>query len=254
MGETVTITSGAASTLPPGTKIAVDDAGADGVVQLVGLVAVTDGAATKIDPATAGNQDAQTALLTTMDADTSSLAGAVKTTDAAAGGSDLGIPAMYIRDDTLTTLGISDGDYGPARMNSRGAPWMAMDTRLDGTNDAVALEPRSGLGALTGHNVNAGTAVSTIKNAAGTLLGYTFANLHTTDFRFVKLYDASSPTVGGGTPKKTIPIPPLSTGHISFGYGVAFGTAIKYIVTTGVADNNTGAPGSNEVVFEPDYI
>ena len=32
------------------------------------------------------------------------------------------------------------------------------------------------------------------------------------------------------------------------GPGIAFGTAICVAATTGVADNDTGAPGANEVV------
>lgn len=246
MGDTVTITSGAASTLPAGTKIAVDDAGADGVVQLVGIVGSADGTATKIAPATEGKQDNAIALLGTMDADTSAIAGAVVANDAAAAGTPTGIPGMMIRDDVLTALSVVDGDWTPPRGSEHGAKWVAVAY-------PVSLDTLSGVGADTHHNVNAGTAVSTVKASAGTLYGYTFANLHASSKRFVKLYDATSPSVGAGTPKRTIPIPPDSTGHIAIPYGIKFGTAIKYIVTTGVADNDTGAPGSNEVVFEVDY-
>jgi hypothetical protein len=42
---------------------------------------------------------------------------------------------------------------------------------------------------------------------------------------------------------------------INFGaMGVQFGTAISVAATTGFADNNTGAPGANEIILNCAYI
>lgn len=245
MGDTITITSGAASTLPAGTKIAVDDAGSDGVVQLVGLVGSADGTATKIAPATEGKQDSTIALLTTMDADTSSLSGAVVANDAAAAGTPTGIPGMMVRDDALTTVGVVEGDWMYPRGSEHGAKWVAVAY-------PVSLDVVSGVGAETNHTVGLGTAVVTAKNSAGTLYGYTFFNAGTAA-RFVKMYDVASPTVGSSTVKKTIPMPAGAAGHITIPAGIKFGTAIKYVATTGIADNDTTAPGANEVLFDVDW-
>jgi hypothetical protein len=44
--------------------------------------------------------------------------------DAAAGGSDVAVPALGVRDDTLTTLTPVDGDYVNLRLTSTGALWV----------------------------------------------------------------------------------------------------------------------------------
>ena len=94
-----------------------------------------------------------------------------------------------------------------------------------------------------------------VKTSAGQLYGYYIANLHATSFRYVKFYNATAAnvTVGTTTPVLTLPIPPNAAAHVEFSMGIAFGTAISVAATTGVADNDTGAPGANEVVVNAFY-
>jgi len=68
---------------------------------------------------------------------------------------------------------------------------------------------------------------------------------------YIKIYDASqgSTTCGSGTPKWRGLIPAnassLGAGYVSMtGLGVTFTTAITACVTTGYADNDTGAPAA----------
>jgi hypothetical protein len=73
--------------------------------------------------------------------------------------------------------------------------------------------------------------------------------------RYLKLYNdtAANVTVGSTTPLDTIPIPANASDYTvlteSFGGdGVTFSTALSAAVTTGFADNDSGAPGANDVI------
>ncbi len=72
-----------------------------------------------------------------------------------------------------------------------------------------------------------------------------------TTTRFIKFYDATSGTIGTGTPVITFGIPGNTSDDIA---GLTGGCTIGFLVgccvgaSTGVADNDTGAPGVNDVV------
>lgn len=87
------------------------------------------------------------------------------------------------------------------------------------------------------------------------LAGALIQNLHATDNRFVRFYDAAAAdvTVGTTTPYLgAIRVAAGETLQIDFrdagGRGTPFPTAISVAATTGVADSDTGAPGANEVL------
>lgn len=107
----------------------------------------------------------------------------------------------------------------------------------------------------TTHNIDVDESEDAIKASPGTLYGYYFANLHATDARYVKLYDAtvSSVTVGTTVPKLTLPLAAGASGHVEFSRGIRFYNAITVAATTGVANTDTGAPGANEVVVNTFY-
>lgn len=87
-----------------------------------------------------------------------------------------------------------------------------------------------------------------IKASAGQVYGWYIFNAASAT-RFVKLYDkATSPTVGTDAPKLTIPVPAGGGTNVEFGNGIEFTNGIGWAATTGVADNDTGAPGANEVI------
>jgi len=73
--------------------------------------------------------------------------------------------------------------------------------------------------------------------------------------RYLKLYNsATAPTVGTDTPKLTIPIPPGTGANVEIAGGVEFTVGVGLGATTGVADNDTGAPAANDVVVNLWYL
>ena len=166
-----------------------------------------------------------------------------KAIDSAIGATDTGVAALAVRDDVLTTLTPADSDYTHMRVNSRGAQWAQLDAAPTGS------------GVLIAKNIDVDESEDAIKASAGTMWGYFVANLHASSYRYVKLYNATvaSVVVGTTTPVLTLPIPPGVSGHVPWPHGVPFDTAITVAATTGIADNDTGAPGANEVVFHGFY-
>jgi hypothetical protein len=75
--------------------------------------------------------------------------------------------------------------------------------------------------------------------------------------RYLKLYDGTAATVVVGTavPVATFALPISSTPFtFQIERGINFATAITAAVTTGIADNDTGAPGASEVSVNIGYI
>lgn len=72
---------------------------------------------------------------------------------------------------------------------------------------------------------------------------------------YLKFYNATAAnvTVGTTTPVDTWPIPAGSAAIGCSPIGIAFDTAITVAATTGVADNNTGAPAANDLIVNVYY-
>lgn len=98
-----------------------------------------------------------------------------------------------------------------------------------------------------------------VKASAGQVYGCWFTNTATAT-RWLKFYNATAAnvTVGTTTPVITLGLPGNTSDDIAGvlmggAHGIAFGTAITVAVTTGVADNDTGAPGANDVILNVFY-
>jgi hypothetical protein len=97
-----------------------------------------------------------------------------------------------------------------------------------------------------------------IKATPGQVYGIWFSNT-STGTRFLKFYDATAATVtvGTTTPVITLALPGNASddisGVFSIVYGIRFNTAITVAATTGVADNDTGAPAANDVLVNIFY-
>lgn len=86
--------------------------------------------------------------------------------------------------------------------------------------------------------------------------GYWIAGFNAVNqLRYLKLYNAAvgDVTVGTTTPVVTIPLAKESPFFMSVTNGVFFDTGITVACTTGAADNNTGAPGANDVILNFGY-
>lgn len=67
--------------------------------------------------------------------------------------------------------------------------------------------------------------------------------------RYLKFYNkVSSPTVGTDTPLMTIYLPATTSFALDFADGVHFTNGIAYALTTGSADNDTGALTAADVL------
>ena len=212
-----------------------------------------------------GHVDGIEGLLTTIDADTgtistnsTTLAGAVKVEDAAHSTGDTGIMSLCVRRDTAATSATTDGDYNPCATDASG--------RLHTTNPAIestrmrvtmydssgaeVVVPTAGLTSYTA--AGASTNATNVKNAAGTVYGYSLTNTTTTIY-YLRMYNlASAPTCSSATGYvSTIPIPPASAAggaggrEIQKNIGQAFTTGVGFCVTGGASstDNTNAATG-----------
>lgn len=131
---------------------------------------------------------------------------------------------------------------------------------VDGTattqpvSGSLSIAPTTSTGLSIYRTIDLDETEEEAKATAGQVYGYYFANL-ATGWRYVKFYNATAAntTVGTTTPILTLPLPAQSAANVSLPYGITFATALSIAATTGLADNDTGAPGLNEVVFNLFY-
>jgi hypothetical protein len=108
-------------------------------------------------------------------------------------------------------------------------------------------------GALATHLVSAASTNATIvKNAAGKVLGWFFANT-TAAWVYVKLHNqTTTPTAGSGV-VRTIPVPPNGVASWFSEGGITFATGIGLTTVTGAADTDATAVTLNAIVGEIVY-
>lgn len=100
-------------------------------------------------------------------------------------------------------------------------------------------------------------ALEVVKASAGQIYWIHAMNL-ASSVRYIKIYNATSGTVGTGTPVLTFPIATQGTTNgagfmLQVPNGIAFSTGISIGASTGIADADTGAPGANEVIVNIGY-
>lgn len=125
----------------------------------------------------------------------------------------------------------------------------------------VTYSPATSSGGSSGESATpfklisaASTNSTLVSTGPHDLTGYYIANL-TTATRYVKLYDkATAPTVGTDVPKWTLPIPAGAAANMQFTDGLEFVLGLGLALTTGVADNDSGAVGANEVVVNLAFV
>lgn len=147
--------------------------------------------------------------------------------------------------DEASTDSVDEGDAGAARMT------------LD-RKQIVTPQPHTAGGLSIFRSIDLDESEEEIKATAGQLYGMWVSNMATST-RFVKFYNATAAnvTVGTTTPVITIAIPGNASddvsGLFSSTMGITFDTAITAAATTAIADNDTGAPGANEVIVNVFY-
>lgn len=163
-------------------------------------------------------------------------------------GTDRVVPVGFIVDETATDAA-DEGDIGAARMTA---------------DREVIIVPyaHAGAGGASPYkSLDLDETEEEVKASAAKLFWVHAINV-ATSVRYLKFYNATAAnvTVGTTTPVMTLPIPTVGSTNgagftIHFGdIGVQFATALTIAATTGLADNDTGAPGANEVVVNLGYI
>jgi hypothetical protein len=154
-----------------------------------------------------------------------------------------------------------------ASQNANGQATMANSTPVVMASDhsVIQTSPQplatGGLSAIYFLDIDESPTSQQVKATAGCLYKLRITNRATT-VRYVRLYNAvpASVTVGTTTPIDTIVVPAASSTDLptvlteSFGgIGLTFSTALTVAATTGFADNDTGAPGTNDVIVSAYY-
>ncbi len=101
-------------------------------------------------------------------------------------------------------------------------------------------------------NLDLGVTGQIVKATPGTLFTWYLANDAST-VRFVKVYDKATAPTQADTPVMTLPVPATSAANVALDSGLAFVNGISLRGTTGVADNDTGAPSTNDIIVNLGY-
>lgn len=147
--------------------------------------------------------------------------------------------------DETSTDSVDEGDAGAARMT--------LDRKV-----IVQPQPHTAGGLSIFRSLDLDETEEDVKTTPGQVYGVWFSNT-ATGTRWLKFYNATAAnvTVGTTTPVITLALPGNSSDDISGVFsttmGIAFDTAICVAATTGVADNDTGAPAANDVIVNVFY-
>lgn len=153
--------------------------------------------------------------------------------------------AVGFQADESSTDSVDEGDFG--------VPRITLDRKV-----IVTPQPHTIGGLSIFRSLDLDESEEEVSSAACSVYGWFIANLATST-RFVKFYNATNAntTVGSTTPVLTLPIPGNSTDDIAANalgaHGITFSTALTVAATTGLADADTGAPGTNDVVINLFY-
>ena len=150
---------------------------------------------------------------------------------------DVGVMLLAVRTDTAAARAGTDGDYAPLEVDASGRLWVSS-----------VSQPSTSGGLSAYRSLDLGSTGVAVKTSAGQLYGYYLYNNSSSATRFVKIYDKASAASSSDTPVMTLPIPAGSAANVSFGAGIAFASGISVRATTAIADNDTGAPSTNDVV------
>lgn len=156
--------------------------------------------------------------------------------------------AGFFADETATDS-VDEGDSGAARMT------------LDRKQIVTPYAHAAAGGHTPYKNLDVDESEDEVKASGGKLFWIHAINLAATK-RYLKVYNntAAGVTVGTTVPDLTFPIPTMADTNgagfnLAFGdHGIGLGTGITIAATTGFADNDTGAPGANEVIVNLGYL
>ena len=98
-------------------------------------------------------------------------------------------------------------------------------------------------------NLDLGVTGQVIRASSVVLINWHMTNKHATNYRYVKFYNEPLAPTQANTPVLTIPLAPGASSNPEFLSGIGkFPDGLSVRATTGIADNDTGAPTANDVV------
>jgi hypothetical protein len=106
---------------------------------------------------------------------------------------------------------------------------------------------------LTYRNINVGVTGAVVKAYPGGIFEYYVYN-NGAAVVYLKLYNKATAPTASDTPVRTYAIPATNGANLSIPDGIGFDTGISIRATTGVADNDTGAPATNDVIVNFGYL
>lgn len=187
-----------------------------------------------------------------------------KAEDVASADADVGVPSMAVRKATPVNTSGTDGDYEFLQM-SAGRLWSsatidaAIPTGANLMGDVGISGARTSGGTTIFRSLDIDQTEEDVKTSAGQVYWIHAMNLVSTK-RYLKFYNATAAnvTVGTTTPVLTFALATQGDTNgagftIAIPNGIAFSTAICVACTTGLADNDTGAPGDNDVIINIGY-
>jgi hypothetical protein len=192
------------------------------------------------------------------------------TTKAAVGANGLKVDALSKVTDGTNTAAVKAASTAPAAtdpalvvaispnsVNANGQALMASSAPVviasnQSTIPVQSLPATSGGLSRSRTLIPNNTTAVVVKASAGQVYKIRATNNSAT-IAYIKLYDATSATAGVGTPVDTIMIPAATAGGAGIAdlygdIGVPHTTGITFIVTTGIADNDTTAPSASAYV------
>lgn len=156
-----------------------------------------------------------------------------------------GVVMIGLLADETATDSVNEGDGGAGRMT------------LD-RKQITTPQPHTtgGLQIFRSLDLDEGT-LEVVKASPGQIYAITVTNF-ATSVRYVKFSNATSGTAGTTPVVYTLPVPGNATDDTTLvqnfgGMGIEFSTGITVGCTTGLADNDTGAPGANDVAITVFY-
>lgn len=159
-----------------------------------------------------------------------------------------GVP-LAVRRDTPTPLAGTDNDYIPTTTDANGAIWVSLATKLDATNDTVAIGPQTTGGLTTYHLVSAATTNATnIKASAGQLYGWYIYNSNAAARKVAFHNSASAPTAGASI-YFSLMIPAGGAANVFSAIGMPFSSGIGITTVTGLADSDSAAVAANDLII-----
>ena len=139
-----------------------------------------------------------------------------------------------------TIVDFTSGNQGPGlKVNSDGS--INVDTSGSAAGDLTPYR-----------NLDVQVTGSIVKNTPGQLVSFVLSNAANAA-RFFKVYDKATAPTQADTPVMTIPLAAFSGSNGMFPNGLVFVNGISIRASTAVADSDTGAPTTNDVVANLGY-